>query len=258
MHAYRNYLEAEMFACCDESGTHQESRWWALGAMWLPDDDQLAEYEANATRLRQRTGCWGEFKWSKVGPGHLDAYQEFLGLTLALPDLRYTSMVVDTKLFTKKDLAKYHGGSKNLAYLKCMRDLIRWRIRHWAAQGHREFTLLYDKQAVKGKLATDFHDVVSSDMRNLATRVPGSSYKHLSPVNSATLHLLQATDLITGATRNAWEKDAASEKKEAARQATREQIEDWAGGKLTYEYFKSDRYYSLWRWKPREPAKSSS
>jgi hypothetical protein len=85
-----------MFACCDESGTHEKSRWWALGAAWLPDDDQLAEYEANATRLRQRTGCWGEFKWSKVGPGHLHAYQEFLALTFALPDLRYTSMAVDT------------------------------------------------------------------------------------------------------------------------------------------------------------------
>jgi hypothetical protein len=132
-----------------------------------------------------------------------------------------------------------------------MRDLIRWRIRRWAGQGHKEYTLLYDKQAVKGKLATDFHDVVNYDMLNLATRVAGCGYKHLSPVNSATIHLLQATDLMTGATRHAWEQDAASEKKEAARCAITEQIETWAGDKLTYEYFKSDRYYSLWRWKPR-------
>jgi hypothetical protein len=218
--------------------------------MWLPDDDRLADNEANVTRLRQRTGCWGEFKWSKVGPGQLDAYQGLLAVTLALPDLRYTSMVVDTKLFTEEDLKKYHGGSKHLAYLKNMRDLIRWRIDRWAAQGHKQYTLLYDKQAVKGKLAADFRDVVSYDMRNLASRIPGCSFKHLSPVNSATLHLLQATDLLTGATRHAWEKDTASEKKEAARRAMTEQVEAWAGNKLTYEYFKSDRYYSLWRWKP--------
>jgi hypothetical protein len=116
-----------MFGCCDESGTHKKSRWWALGAMWLPDDALLGEYEAEATRIRQRRNCWGEFKWDKITPGYLETYQEFLKLTLSLPDLRYTSMVVDTDLFTKKDLKEYHEGSRHLAYLKCMRELIRWR-----------------------------------------------------------------------------------------------------------------------------------
>jgi hypothetical protein len=124
-------------------------------------------------------------------------------------------MVVDTDLFTREDLKKYHGGSKNLAYLKCMRELIRWRTRRWAEQGHRNFTLLYDKQAVRKKLSGDFREIVSYDMLNLAKGFPGCRYVHLSPVNSATLHLLQATDLLCGATWHAWEKERASDKKAA-------------------------------------------
>jgi hypothetical protein len=48
-----------MFACCDESGIHPKSRWWVIGAMWLPDDQRLPAYEAAATELRQRTNVDG-------------------------------------------------------------------------------------------------------------------------------------------------------------------------------------------------------
>jgi len=49
-----------MFACCDESGTHVTSQWWALGAMWLPEDSRLPQYEANATRLFDTCTARGE------------------------------------------------------------------------------------------------------------------------------------------------------------------------------------------------------
>jgi hypothetical protein len=78
-----------VFGVCDESGIHGKSRWWVIGAMWLPDDSQLPTYEAAVTKLRQRTNCWGEFKWHGVGPGYLDAYRDFVALTLSLPDLRF-------------------------------------------------------------------------------------------------------------------------------------------------------------------------
>jgi len=220
--------------------------------MWLPDDARLPEYEAAATELRQHTNCWGEFKWEKIDPAWLDPYREFLRRTLALPDLRFTSIVIDTELFGAEGMTTYHGtGGRTEAYLKFMRLLLRERIGRFVDQGHRDFPLLYDRLSVRSELAKDFREIVSSDMKRLAARrrVP-CRFVHLSPVNSATLHLMQAADLLTGATWAAWEKKHDAGSKKAARQAVTDQITDWAGGRLTDTSFYSTRYYNLWGWRP--------
>lgn len=237
-----------MFGCCDESGVHKSSRWWAYGALWLPDD-QVPAFEADATALRQRRKCWGEFKWGHVAPKMLDAYQELIGLALARPDLRFTSMVVDSHRLTRDEMQRYHEGRRDLAYLKFMRFLLRERIDRLVGLGHTEFTLLYDKLSVGRELERDLRDVLKSDLKNISgdRRIP-CEFRHLSQVDSRTLHLMQVADLMTGATWHAWEgKGGGSEDKEAARRAIRAQIEEWAGGSLTYEHFRSERYYCLWR-----------
>ena len=223
-----------------------------MGASWLPDDGRLPEYEAAVTELRQQTNCWGEFKWEKVDPAWIDPYQRFLRLSLALPRLKFTSMVIDTRLLTPDEMKRYHPeGGRPEAYLKFMRLLLKERIKRFVSQGHRDFTLLYDKLSVERKLARGFRDVLSQDMENLrAAKGTECRFVHLSPVNSATVHLMQATDLLTGATRAAWEKRHDTSGKKAARQAVTEQIVAWAGGDLTDAGFSSTRYYNLWKWRP--------
>jgi hypothetical protein len=135
-----------------------------------------------------------------------------------------------------------------------MRLLLSFRVSPLVDLGHEKFTLLYDKLAVPGELRDTFRDVLQNDMRNIAgQKGKDCKYVHLSQVNSATLSLMQATDLLTGATWAAWE-DAADRnpEREEARRALQEQIEAWAGGKLTHEDFHRTRYYSLWRWKPKD------
>jgi hypothetical protein len=243
-----------VFACCDESGIHTQSRWWVIGAFWLPDDAHLPSYEAEVTALRQRTKCWGEFKWEKVGSkSPLKAYQDFLRLTLGLPDLRFTSIVVDTDLFTPADMKKYHeDGGRREAYLKFMRLLLQKRIAGFVRGGHRDFTLLYDRlSAVPQPLARDFRRILADDMKRIAV---GAGVKcqfvHLSPVNSAGVHLVQAADLLTGATRAAWQNEPATEAKQAARDAVSSVITGWAGADLTHMGFSPSRYYNLWKWRP--------
>src|SRR5689334_2200695 len=100
-----------------------------LRVLWLPDDHQVPRFEHDVTRLRQEHNCWGEFKWSKLSNAYLPAYQDFLALGLALPDLRFTSLVVDTQLLGPEEMKRYHdkGGLKE-AYLKFMSLLIRKRL----------------------------------------------------------------------------------------------------------------------------------
>jgi hypothetical protein len=214
----------------------------------------LAHYEAEAMALRQRTNCWGEFKWEKVGPGHLENYQEFLKLTLELPRLKFTTIVVDTKLFTSADMKKYHAdGGEQLAYLKFMRQLLRERIRRFAKKDDPGYVILYDTLSVAKKHASTFRDILKTDMSNLSLEKGFElRFDHLSQANSAILHLLQAADLMTGATRWAWEGARSSGKKAEARAEVRGQIEEWAGGDLTNENFPPGRYYSAWRWEPSD------
>jgi hypothetical protein len=222
--------------------------------MWLPDDTLLPQYEADATALRQKSKCWGEFKWEKVTPTHVDTYKEFLQLTLGLPKLKFTSLVVDTELFAPAEMKKYHAeGGRHVAYLKFMRMLLKQRIRRYVDQGHRDFSLLYDRLAVSREQAGEFHSILTTDMRKFAdAKGAECRFEHLSQVNSAMLHLMQATDLLTGATWSAWEKAGGGGKKATPRKAIREQIEEWADGLLTDTRFHSTRYYNLWRWEPAE------
>lgn len=96
-----------MFACCDESGIDKKARWWVFGVAWLPHDE-VAELEADCIRVRQASGCWGEFKWGNVTVKMLDAYSALLAAALSRGDLRYTSMVVDKKQLTEKEIQRSH------------------------------------------------------------------------------------------------------------------------------------------------------
>jgi hypothetical protein len=238
-----------MFACCDESGIHKKSGWAVFGAIWLPDDSLLPGFECDATALRQRTKCWGEFKWQNLTGAYLEAYQGLIELALGLPDIKFTSMVVELGAMTRAEMQRYHGkGGRDEAYLKFMRLLLRERMKRWADQGTRKFTLLYDRVKGDQELRGTFTSVLRSDVR----KMPGCELAHLSQVNSATSHLMQAADLLTGATWSAWMKEPeSSSTKRAARAAVTRQFEMWTGGALTRQDFWSDRYYSLWKFEPR-------
>lgn len=246
------YLQSVLFACCDESGIHREARWWVIGTIWLPENDRLAQYEADATTLRQKANCWGEFKWEKVSAAYLDPYADFLQLTLKLPKVRFASIVVDTNLFNPEEMKRFHGdGGRQVAYLKFMRMLLKERIRRLVEDGHRDYVLLYDKLSVSRPDASNFRSILKGDIERIAVAQGVScKFDRLSQMNSAGLHLMQAADLLTGATWSAWEKADGSGKKAEARKALRGLIETWAGGVLTNTTFNSRRYYSLWLWEP--------
>lgn len=240
-----------MFACCDESGIHSKSRWWSFGVLWLPDDALVPRFEADATALRQRKNCWGEFKWSKLSSRYLPVYSDFLSLALDLPEIRFTGLVVDTKLLSAREMKQYHAkGGKEEAYLKFMRLLVKERSAVMAREGHADFTLLYDKLSVGTDRRKTFRDVLQNDMRGLArTRRNGCKYVHLSQANSAVTHLMQAVDLLTGATYAAWEKTLEGGQGEARRQLC-EQVEGWSNARLTNENLGWDHRLNIWRWRP--------
>lgn len=238
-----------VFTCCDES---EGNRWWVYGAIWLPRDDRLPKYEADVTALRQRTNCWGEFKWEKLSPKHLPAYEEFVCLSLALQSVRFSTIVVDTKLFTKDDMDKYHGqGGRDLAYLKFMRQLLKGRILRFASKDNPDHVVLYDKLPMDEELVSDFRSYLKYDMGRISSRKGFDvRFTHLSQADSKILNLMQAADLLTGATCWAWEGGTGSGGRANARRAIRKQIEEWAKGDLTNDSFYAGRYYSAWRWEP--------
>lgn len=233
-----------MFACCDESGINGGSRWWSFGVLWLPDDGLVPQFEADVTALRQRRKCWGEFKWSKLSKRMLPTYSEFLDLALRLPDLRFTTMIVDSHELGAEEMKKYHADKKE-AYLKFMRMLVQKRLPTMVDRGHLDFTMLYDELSVKGDHKRRFREFMLGDMRNVASgKGVKCRYVHLSQGNSAVAHLLQATDLITGATRATWADELDGPQGEA-KQAICKQVEGWADTTLLDFRRGWNRYYNL-------------
>lgn len=233
-----------MFACCDESGIDGKSRWWSFGVLWLPDEALVPRFEADIMEARQRLHCYGEFKWSSVTDQMLPAYIALLDLTFALPDLRITNMVVDSHELDPEESKKYHADRQE-AYLKFMRMIIQKRLPTMVGNGHHDFTFVYDRLGVKGDHKKQFRKVLRADMEKVArTKGVDCKYAHLSQGNSAVVSLLQAVDLVIGATRAAWaeELDGANSK---AKYAICERIEKWAGVPLLDHGHGWNRHYNL-------------
>jgi hypothetical protein len=241
-----------MFACCDESGIHSGARWRVIGALWIPDDSTLPNFDASVTRLRQDTGCWGEFKWDKLGDLYLPAYQRLLDTALALPGVRLTCMAVDTKLFTPEAMKEYHPkGGPTEAYFKHARLLLSYRIRDLAAEGHHGFTLLYDRQPGSRDLRDRFRSQLLYDIGLIKTGAGRQcEFRHIAPVNSKVVPFVQATDLAIGAVWTAHEDAPDKSKQASARAAVRSQLATWAGQSLTQPTYPSATRFNLWHWKP--------
>jgi Protein of unknown function (DUF3800) len=233
-----------VFACCDESGIDGASRWWAFGVLWLSDDSVLPQFEADITALRQRRKCYGEFKWSKLTKTMRPTYSDFLSVALALPDLQFTSMIVDSHELDPKESKKYHADEKE-AYLKFMRMLVQKRLPVMVDAGHRDFTMVYDKLSVKGGHKRRFREFLLGDMERVALgKGVDCKYLHLSQGNSAAVSLLQAADLLTGATRATWAGETGGPQGAAKRDLC-SQIETWAGTTLLDFSRGWNRYYNL-------------
>jgi hypothetical protein len=221
--------------------------------MWLPRDDLLARYEGRVVGIRQKTGCWGELKWGKVSPAYLDAYRELLDEALNLPGLKFSALVVDTRRFTRAAMEKFHAdGKRDTAYLKFVRMLLRNHLAKYAAAGHREFTVLYDKRSLARPLLRDFRSVLETDLMKISTNVKADcSFVHLGPVNSASRPLLQATDLLAGAICATWNGAREDSKKGEARRVLRRDMVEWAGCDLHATSNPRPRF-DLWEWQPRK------
>lgn len=229
-----------MFIALDESGIHKGSPWMAFGVLWLPDDAKVPEFEATVTRIRQENGCWAEFKWCNVSARYRDAYLDFTRELIALPGLKFTIRVVEAATVEPEKIREYNGEhGRNLAYLKFMRRTIQYRIgRRGVAIGQRRFTLLFDDVSGKDDIKQRFRDYLRGDLAAAAREysAEGCEFAQITKASSKVVALLQAVDLVTGATCSAWtEERVANPDKQAARDAITAMLEGWRGAPLTAE-----------------------
>ena len=230
-----------MFVTLDESGIQKGSPWMAFGALWLPDDELVPEFEAEATRIRQRHRCWAEFKWAGLDGRYGDAYSDYMDALFALSGLTFTVMVKDTSEINEAKIRQYNGaGGRSLAYLKVMRRLIQYRIGPvGVANDHRRYTLLYDDVSGRGTIKADFERFLRTDLQAAAIEhnKTNCEFVQITKANSKIVHLLQAFDLLTGATCDAWiGVESGNERKRDARRGAIARVEQWRGRSLTVQH----------------------
>ncbi len=243
--------DGQVFACCDESGIDADSRWLVIGGFWLPDDRKVPGYEGEVVRMRQETGCWGEFKWTSVDPRWLDAYLRFLDLTLSLPGLAFKCMVVDKDLYTPEMMKLHHPGGEDEAYVKFVRFVVKAGLRRFIPERHADFTVLYDRMSIDRELVRRFRNYLLRDVKRIGeANGVAANFVQLCSVNSASRPLMQAADLFVGAIRSAWTGYSDTSGKAKAREAVRERLTAWSG----YDLKNSDQplqdKYDLWQWRP--------
>lgn len=229
-----------MFVTLDESGIHPGSSWMAFGVLWLPDNALVPGFEAAVTKIRQDHGFWAEVKWSAVDREYIDAYLAFAEALFGLPGLRLDVRVVKAAEIDKAKIREYNGSAgRSLAYLKFMRRTIQHRIGpRGVAIGQKDYVLLYDNVSGKDDIKQDFRNYLRSDLAAAARAqsAEGCQFRTITNASSKVVSLLQAVDLLTGATCAAWTGDRANNHaKQSAREVLTRRIEAWRGAPLTTE-----------------------
>jgi hypothetical protein len=177
---------------CDES-RHDGARehpFMAIGGLWLPRE-RKPEVSHGMRELCRELGLHAEVKWSKTSARCLEAYARLVDYFFGENDLSFRVIVVDQR---RVDLAKHHGGDRELGFYKFYYEM----LIKWITEGN-EYLVLLDFKQNKG---SDRYEMLKRVLNNAL--VGRAWISDLTVIDSHQTPLAQLCDLLTGATAAAW------------------------------------------------------
>jgi len=186
---------------CDESST-TGARYMLIGGLWVPQQTEPAVRSA-LSEIRTRRSLRAEIKWAKVSWTMLPAYQDWVDVFFAFPDLSFKCIVIDTGIL---DYQAFHRGDKELGFYKfyyqlVSRNLIPGNL-YWLFTDERKNRKPYRLAVLK--LTVN---------RWWQKRAHVEPLRNVEPRRSHDEDLIQLTDVLLGAMAYAWNKRAESEAK---------------------------------------------
>lgn len=178
-------------AFADESGTDGHSQCYAIGAVSVPTE-QRDEFERTVIELRERHGCVGEAKWTRVRNSHgqINFVLDCLDLVLTSPGITFDAIVVRKSLYRN-----WQGGpsQQEVAFYKTYTYLLRHIVRRLQDTAH---VYIDERSDRYGRRDEAMHTIGNHMLAQLAS---AGRLGAVTRVRSHDSPGVQLADVLTGA-----------------------------------------------------------
>lgn len=226
---------------CDESCHLENDRQPAmvLGAVWCP----LPHVKAVSRELRAIKGRHGlargfETKWTKVSPGRLGFYRDWVGSFFDRAELHFRALIVPDKSKLQHDA--FPAQDHDVWYYKMYFDMLKVIL-----DPHAKYRIYLDiKDTRSAAKVRKLHDVLYMNQYDFSRNI----IERVQQVRSHEVELLQLADLLIGAVSYANRGLTTS----PAKLAVIEDVRRRSGYRLTRTTLLQEDKVNLFRWQARE------
>jgi hypothetical protein len=226
---------------CDESShlEHDHHRFMVLGAIWM-DAAKAGEVAQRLREIKMRHGLWARFevKWTKVSPGLLSFYLDYLDYFFDDDDLNFRGLVADKTKLRHEAFVQTHDTWYYKMYFNLLKALL--------APADRYRIYIDVKDTRGGIKVRKLHDVLCNNMYDFDRR----TVERVQQVRSHEVEALQLADLLIGAVNYANRGAEGS----PAKSALVERIRKRSRYSLTRSTLLREQKFNLFRWEPQEVA----
>lgn len=182
-------------AFADESGTDNNSRCYAIGAVCLPAGER-EKFERQVLDLKATHGVMGEAKWTRVRDSHglVNFVLDCLDLVLSSPDVTFDAIVVNKGLYRN-----WQGGGvqQEVAFYKTYTYLLRHIVRRLQDTAHVFIDARSDRYGKRDEA------MLTIGNRMLALLASKGRLGAVTKVESHESPGVQLADVLTGAINTA-------------------------------------------------------
>jgi hypothetical protein len=177
---------------CDESCHLEHDRCSAMGFGAISIDRAAARSASKDIRaLKQKGGCRGELKWTKVSDKNAAFYCDMVDYFFASPELSFRALIVNGKERLNHEL--YNQGSHDLFYYKMYYYLVRNVAEY---DPNKELRIFIDIKDTKSSLKV--HEL-GAVLRRSFHDPEGRRIARIQHIRSNESELLQLADFLLGA-----------------------------------------------------------
>ena len=189
-----------MLVACDESYT-PSGPYLVFTSIWVPISVSL-NLIRNVYEFRIEEKVWGEISWKKTTQNYLENYKKFIKIFISNSDVVFHTLLVPYKK-SWFDIKKFFYGSDSAMRESHVGMLLAKRATTCKSNGIAEdFSFILDKDLIT---RTRFPNWPGLLRRKLDES--GITPLIVTDCHSRTLPLIQAADLVAGATSTTWNKE---------------------------------------------------
>lgn len=225
---------------CDETChlEHDGHKAMALGAIWCPKDKiKEINYQIQEIKLKYNIPKKSEVKWTKISPCNLNLYLDLVDYFFDNDNLHFRTLIVPDK--SKLDHEKYNQ-THDQWYHKMYFDLLKI-IFHKSSS---YYVYIDIKDTHSGENIKKLQEVCSHNAYDINNQI----IKHIQPIRSDEVQLMQIVDIFTGAMGYRYNNMDCNKSISSAKVEVVNRIIQRSGSNLLKNSLPSDQKFNIFIW----------